>query len=218
MFEQKNLQHRDCQLDVLEAVVRRLNALSKKATLQFSLDVGKVIVDHIYGGDLSLWRHRNPDKEFSFRRLAGHPALPLSPVALYRCVAIYELCARIGVASWAHVSTSHLRLVLPLTGDEQVRMLHLAEMQRWSVTRLDQEVATVRPKTLSTGGRRRRSSFERCAQRLATTLDELSACLSTSPDAQGSYPDGAREALDVLRRAEGMRKTIEQFIGERAAE
>jgi hypothetical protein len=51
----------------------------------------------------------------------------MSASMLYGCIAIYELCERLGIRSWKHVSTSHLRLVLLLERDEQERLLRAAE-------------------------------------------------------------------------------------------
>ena len=64
---------------------------------------------------------------------------------LYGCLATYEVCERIGVRSWKHISTSHIRLVLPLAHEMQVKLLRSAEAQRWPVKHLEQEVETLRP-------------------------------------------------------------------------
>src|SRR5689334_19972962 len=68
----------------------------------------------------------------------------MSPSALYRSVAIYELCERLGINETQHLSTSHIRLVLPLPENAQRRLLRTAELERWPVVRLRKEIEQVR--------------------------------------------------------------------------
>jgi hypothetical protein len=107
----------------VDRIVRQLNTICKAATFDFAMAVGKLIVDSFYAGDLDAWRSRGI-KNVSFRRLAKHPDLPMSATALYRSTAIYEVCQRTGAADWKHLSTSHVRLVLPLAPGQQARLLH----------------------------------------------------------------------------------------------
>ena len=100
--------------DEIDIVVAQIKRLTRVASLEFALRVGAVIIHHFYDGDTEAWRSRGP-KVSSFRRLAEHPELPLSAGALYRCVALYELCERLNAPSrWEHLGASHLRLVLGL--------------------------------------------------------------------------------------------------------
>lgn len=160
----------------VELLVRRLNGLCRKATLEFALKVGQLVIETIYSGDLSKWRIRDSTKERSLRKLVRHPDFPMSPPALYRSIALYELCQRIDIGQWSHISSSHLRLVLPLPEGEQIRLLHMAEVDRWPVRRLDEEVATVlqeKPSHCDAGGRRRQSRVRRAARLVAKAIDEL---------------------------------------------
>jgi hypothetical protein len=125
--------------DRIEHVVLKLNGICRAATYEFATAVGRLVIDEFYRGDPTKWRERGL-KSVSFRKLSRHPRLPMSPAALYRCVAIYELCQRIGIKEWRHVSTSHMRLVLPLGAVEQKRLLLHAEADRWSVRQLTEEI------------------------------------------------------------------------------
>jgi hypothetical protein len=120
---------------LVNQVVAELNMLCKSATFDFALSVGNLIVAKFYQGDVNAWRSRGP-KDASFRTLSRHPDLPMSPSSLYRCVATYEVCQRIGIISWKHVSTSHIRVILPVPHEEQSRLLKAAEANRWPVGRL----------------------------------------------------------------------------------
>lgn len=112
---------------ILEHVILQLSGLCRDAALNFALGVGRVVITSLYSGNLDHWRSRAPNKERSLRKLANHPDLPMSPGALYRSLAIYELCERLGIQAWKHISTTHLRLVLPIQRDEQASLLRAAE-------------------------------------------------------------------------------------------
>jgi len=104
-------------------VINQLCVLARGATLDFTLRVGKVVVDSLYDGDLTAWRSR-ARKDYALRVLAASPDLPLSATALYRALAIYELSQRQPNA-WQHLGVSHLRAVLGLPNETQNHLPHL---------------------------------------------------------------------------------------------
>ncbi len=128
----------------VQNVVHALRAVACRAALDLALRVGQIVVQHFYGGNLHVWRQRG-NRCPSLRRLARHPDLPFSAAALYRAVAIYELCSRLpDVATWKHVGASHLRTVLPLPAPDQERLLKSAEEEQWTVSALSTEVRELR--------------------------------------------------------------------------
>jgi len=197
--------------EVIEAVVGRLNSLCRQAMFEVTLAVGNMVIDNLYGGDLSLWRSRDPTKIISLRKLARHPQLPMSPSALYRSIAIYELCERLEIKRWRHVSTSHLRLVLPLENEDQVRLLRMTEANMWPVRRLDQEIKALLERHASRGGPRRRSRLSQATARVRKSLDTLETCLDPSHDPEPS-PDSVRDAIACLRRAVEVCATLERQL------
>ena len=132
--------------------INQLCVLTRGATLDLTLRVGKVVVDSLYDGDLSSWRNRSR-KDHALRVLAASPGLPFSASALYRALALYELSKRHPTA-WEHLRVSHLRTVRGLSDETQNRLLSAAEHERWTVARLEREVLCVRAKCRNTGGRR----------------------------------------------------------------
>jgi hypothetical protein len=165
----------------VDSVVWQLRDMSRSASLAFSLEVGRVIIAQCYRGDLSRWRSRGT-KNASFRKIAEHPDLPMSPSVLYRCVAIYELCSRVGGAEkWQHVGISHARLVLGLPEEHQVRFLTAAEQGRWTVQQLQRETELARPDTRTTkGGRPPLPQCVRATRSVLRALDELGVQLPTA--------------------------------------
>jgi hypothetical protein len=166
--------------DVVERVVEELCRVSRTAALEFAVRIGTIVIERFYGGDTEQWRSRGA-KQTSFRKLAAHPLLPMSPGALYRAVAICELTRRFaGRPSVTHLGCSHLRAVLGLSVDHQRRLLDVAYLSQWTVDRLEREAALVRP-LLRKGGRRPSSPIvrairvvRRCVENeLVSALDEL---------------------------------------------
>jgi hypothetical protein len=114
-------------------------------------------------------------------------------------MATFEVCERLGVESWKHVSTTHIKLVLPLPLDEQSRLLGAAEANKWSAQRLDDEIATLvhNEESAGRGGRKRGSLLRRqlrSARKLAAILNEL----VDSKDAIEPSPESARVAVEAL--------------------
>jgi hypothetical protein len=202
--------------DHVQRVIIQLNSICKSATLDFALAVGQVIISNFYGGDLDRWRARGTQLGLPLRKLAKHPDLPMSFLALYRSVSIYEICARLGVHDWKHVSTSHIRLVLPLRAAHQSRLLELAESRRWTVRRLDQEIvqlmqhdpgANARP-----GGRKRPSELRKTVRVLEKLISALSGPLEHVRDTSEPSPESTRAAIDLLRCASERCALLEQRL------
>lgn len=194
---------------LIERVVRELNMLGRVATLDFTISVGALIISQIYSGDLRAWRNRGP-KCSSFRRLATHPDLPMSACSLYRCVAIYELCERLGVRSWKHVSTTHLRLVLPLRPEQQEHLLKAAETGRWPVRQLRDEIAAnvhlVQRLEASRGGRKRRSPVRRTVDAINQCIGACDHLLTASAEAS---PETWRMVLSAVERMHDVCERLE---------
>jgi hypothetical protein len=189
--------------DSVERVVLRLNDICRRTTFAFSLAVGRLIIDEFYGGCLDRWRSRDPRKDISLRKLVRHPNVPMSAVALYRCIAIYELTERLGIKTWRHVCTSHLRLVLPCPLDEQARLLRAAEASRWSVSELNQRVALVmatHPRSRSKGGRKRITELMRTLHTIERCTAALDTALNGNVDDVQMSVDSARDAVTALQQ------------------
>jgi ActR/RegA family two-component response regulator len=197
----------------VDHVVRRLNAIGKRVTFALALSVGKLIIDSFYGGDLCAWRHRGA-KDVSFRKLAKHPDLSMSASVLNRSVAIYELTCRLGINPHGHLSSTHLRVALPLKKDEQERVLRLAEAEGWSVTRLSEEIEDVLRSTPPPigGGRRRQAPLRRTLRALDKCLCESPGLASVDDLGEEISPERAMEAASLLRRVQHACVSLERRI------
>jgi hypothetical protein len=183
----------------VDIVVAQLKRIVRSASLEFALQVGAIIIHHCYDDDPNAWRSRGP-KVASFRRLARHPDLPLSPGTLYRCVAMFELCERLNVASrWGHLGASHVRLVLGLPPSTQERILSVANAQRWSVKKLQEEVLQQQASRLTVGGRRAESPFNKSLRDIAKSLEAHRGAMGEQNCAS---PEEVEQSLRLIAEAE----------------
>jgi hypothetical protein len=197
----------------VDRVLLELNRLCRSSTLEFTLAVGKIIVEGFYDNDISAWRKRGA-KDRSFRALARRPELPMSAGALYRSVAIYEVCERLGGAhQWKHVSTSHLRLVLGLKQDEQARLVAIAEAQRLTVNQLEREVAKVRPAISVRGGRRPLPELARTLRVIRKCIDAKGHLVGSATDLASLDPALAREIRDTIRQIRSACDALQPIFG-----
>ena len=161
----------------IERVVAQIRQICRDPSLEFALRVGGVVIHHFYDGDVAAWRSRGP-KLHSFRRLAEHPELPMSPAGLYRCVAVFEVCERLKAPSrWRRLGASHLRSVIGLDSDTQQRLLSQANSEQWTVKVLRQEALRCRSTDSARGGRRAQSTLAKSLANMRRSLTECEAGL-----------------------------------------
>jgi hypothetical protein len=131
--------------DLIDDVVRELNEVHGRATLDLALVVGKIVIARFYGGDFTSWREHRA-KEVSFRRLAARAETDLrfSASQLYRAVAVYELSCRLHLENGSRLTMTHLRAVLGLPETAQTQLLTAAEAELWSSERIEREAAAIR--------------------------------------------------------------------------
>jgi len=189
----------DAFSEEIEIVVSHIKRLTREAPLEYALRIGVVIIHHFYGGDTTAWRLRGP-KTTSFRRLAQHPELPLSPGALYRCVALFELCERLNAASrWDKLTVSHLRLVLALPPAEQEGLLSKANSGRWTVKMLQAQVLRKRWNAQrSSGGRRPEPPVKKSLKAITKCLKEYNETMASLEE----FPrDEVAESIRLVNEA-----------------
>jgi hypothetical protein len=184
----------------LDELAARLAQQGKDGTVEQALEIGKMVLETLYGGDLNSWRSRAA-KAHSLRALARRDDLSVSSSALYRAVALYELAQNLGgFERWSSLGISHLRLVLGLPIVEQRRLLDAAVAQHWTVAELEREAVAVRkrePEQLGRGGRPRLPRFLKSVNRLRKAAEgaELFADVEA---AAAMAPEQLAEIRDVL--------------------
>src|SRR6188474_3005935 len=91
----------------LDSLVHDLRQLYGGAGVRLAVEMGRLIIERLFRGDLTLWRARGR-KDVSFRKLEAHPGLPFRASTLSRAVAIYMLSQRrADLLALQHVGPSH---------------------------------------------------------------------------------------------------------------
>jgi AcrR family transcriptional regulator len=162
--------------------------------MDLALRIGGHVLDGYFGGDLEEWR--SGQNGVTLRQLAREARLGVSASTLYRYVAITALCRRMGRTRFDHLGTSHLRLVLSLPLPDQVRLVTVAEAERWTVRQLASRV-------LDLGERagRRRSTY-------AEALGTLRAWLRHPSRAHGVATSSRAELTRALRLVRAVREEL----------
>jgi len=192
----------------LDELAGKLASLVSEGSVERTVELGRVVIEELYAGDLAAWRSRGP-KAHSLRALARRMDLPISSSVLYRSIALYELSERTGgIERWAAVGlgVSHLRLVLGLGHDEQLRLLDAAALRSWTVAELEREVVAARdhvPARASRGGRPRMPRFLKSVNRLRKAAEapaeELFGDLEAAADMAPQQILEIRDALAHIR-------------------
>lgn len=189
----------------LAALAAEMRSLTRDASVDLAIRLGRLVIERLYAGDLSTWRSRGA-KAHSLRALARRPDLPISTSALYRSIALYELASRLGgVSSWSELGVSHLRLVLGLPSEEQRRLLDQACASNWTVAELERETSAARARCLEQGRGRKRGGRPRLP-RFVKSLHRLRKCTESSDDLFGDLDAVATMAPDELAE---LRATLE---------
>ncbi len=196
----------DVALTDADAVAQALENVSTLHSLQAALEVGQIVFQRVFKSDERLLRARGK-KNSSFRKLAAHPRLGMSPSSLWRAVAIFELSRRFPeLTQYAHTGVGHISVLLGLPEPEQFRLLRATEAGRWTRRRLQKEAAAVR------GAQQQDNPLPR--PRLLDKLAglELLARDAMPDDVAEIAPNEASEALDSLARLRTQLEDAEQRI------
>jgi hypothetical protein len=124
----------------LDGLVSQLSRLYQGTGIRLSVEIGRLIIETLYGGDHEKWRSHGR-KDVSFRKLEKHPQLPFRASTLSRAVSIYMISLRrADLLAFQHLSSSHLHELGGLSADIQDKLLERAESEQWSVQQLRAEV------------------------------------------------------------------------------
>lgn len=159
--------------DVIDEVAAAIRDMQHERGLKLAYDIGKLVVDRFYGGDIEEL-HRRGAKDASLRKLAEHPALDRSRSWLHQSIGIYALVERRGgVHTCGHLGSSHVRAVLALPHKDQDKLLEKAQEQGWTVKELEAEAKKVHEHTKQgKGGRPALPRFVKSVHALKRFVDE----------------------------------------------
>lgn len=198
--------------ELIEQAAREIHELDQRTQLAFAYSVGEIVIERLYGGDLSEWRSRGR-KTASLRVLADRltELESISAPTLFRCIATYELLRDAGGAvAWRHVSVTHVRTVLPLHDTEsELRLLRRAEDESWSVRQLERHVRNARGRD-GAGGRAR--SVLAGVERIEHDAREIVRRLGSE---RSERRDNAASVLGSLMRARASLELAQDLVKRR---
>ena len=200
----------------VDALVRDICVLHRNASLEYALRLARLVVDRLYGGDLSAWRQRGP-KDASFRKLAvkldGLQVPGLSSGNLARAVIALEVDARVGVSGRPQLTIAHVNAVAGLPEAAQERLLGEAEARDLTAAELRREADAVRRATAAPGrtGRPRLPGFVRTVNRWERELEDDATSFADLEQAADLDADEARRMRSVV---ESMRARCEALLAQ----
>ena len=125
----------------IDAVVAQLCAIERAVGLERSIAIGQLILHRFFGGSADLWRARSKKKNNSVRRIALHPACPLSRSSLSEAIGVYVVARELPfVRTSGHIGASHVVAVLGLGREAQRTWLERTALHRWSVRELRERI------------------------------------------------------------------------------
>ncbi len=202
----------------VDAAYEEIRTLARDVALAVHIEVGAIIVRRFYNGDLGVWRDRGP-KDASFRKLAAKferddaPPDGTSPTGLHRAVSIYVMDQQFGVSDRKHLTLTHVRPLIGLSEVHQARLLTEANERRWSIERVEREVAKIRKKEGRSHGRPPLPGFVKDVTRLRKLLDTGDALFSDLDKADQMEDAEVRGALETITsmasKLQGVRERLE---------
>lgn len=187
----------------LDDITHELARLGRDVTVEQAVELGRLVIERLHGGDISAWRSRGP-KTHSLRAMARRGDLPVSSSALYRAIALYELSVDHGsLGRWtsAGLGISHLRLVFGLATADQRRLLDDAVHNGWTVADLERAAVATRkrsPKRSPRGGRPRLPRFVKSVNRLCKAAEAPNELFGDLEAAADMSPERLAEIRDML--------------------
>jgi hypothetical protein len=159
---------------VIDALADKILRLYRTTTLDFSIAVGKMVVDDLYEGDIQRWRDHGAT-DGSFRRVAEKlkkQGRALSATALQQAVGVFDLELRVGVTARPQLTATHIRAVVGLPAVQQEALLGTSEARDWTSDKLEKEATKARAKLATRPGRKPLHPVVRTTNQWKRDLDD----------------------------------------------
>ncbi len=200
----------------LDRFVARLETLGRYAQLRHALEVGQLLVDTFFGGDVEAYFDRSSSKGRSFNSLVARRSealarLGLSAATLRGYIKVWNCWQQLPADQRKGLQLSHFRQLAQL-GDASSREQLAAQsrQQGWSVRELSRAVKAEQDSAVASRPvhrTRRRNAEVRLRQvvQQAQALDKIEGVLSTTlptwtPSQRTRFASEIDEAIAQLRR------------------
>jgi hypothetical protein len=194
------------EYDRIAADIRAAWSRWNQAPIRFEIETGRVLVEHLHGGEADAWRKRRKSSP-SLRKIARVLGGLCSAPELYRAGCTFVITHKYpGVVTSQHLKISHSRAVAGLTEDKALELLERADREKQTVRALQESARRERPR--GRGGRpaiprllRQLREAERALPREGADLRSL-ARWSSASRAQTRNPVGPSSHRGARYRAD----------------
>jgi len=203
---------------VVDEVADEVASLIRRSELRCAFEVGRLVTERFFGGDLTALHRPGPKAEAVARlaeQLRGRGVG--SVAALHVCIGVYETLAPMGdISARKGLTKTHVRAVLPLPLEDRIPLLLEAERNVWSTRELEAAATLAAPRRRH--GRPRRPGFTRGIDRLTRLLAPDGLAFRDLDQASGIDPS-AREAnyARLVEVAERLESLMDQLRPKRLA-
>jgi hypothetical protein len=200
----------------IREISSKLSVRIAEASASHRAEIGGIVVEHLHGGNLEVWRRRNK-KDPSLRKLASQLRDVINARALYASLCVYEMHQR--HASNPYVRTLGVRALVALSSasiEEQRALLTKAEHERLTGKQLE-ALASLLPKR-SRGGRRARPRIVKALDSALRALSEVDdGCFAQATESDAATITHSLELLArVAVRVDRIRAELERASGSRS--
>jgi hypothetical protein len=155
----------------IEAANDELCRMKQNQTFEGYLLIGRYVFERFFAANEQEWRKKSSTKNNSLRRLEKLPNRAYRRTALADRVNVYLAMSRLAfVRESTFFSPRHVSEILRLEQSDQEPMLRRAEAQRWTPTRLHEEITGVKRLAGERRGRRSSPSARKALRKFAQAL------------------------------------------------
>lgn len=204
----------------ISATIADINAAARKSGVELALEVSALVLKRFFNDDYAAFTTVDRSKEHSYRKLAAHPDLEMSPSTLQRLVRIGHQAATMPTGLAESLSPRHHRALLTVASENERESLAAQALQQgWSSTVLEAKVRATRPpsnagrKPLAPAVRRTRAIGRALAQAKADGLRAKD--LAKLP--QAAFDEVEAALLDGERALVALRAAVAEARAKRAA-
>ena len=208
---------------LVSGLVEAINSKHARRSLELALEIGQLVVDHLFNGNLSLAEARARGHA-SYRALAERDDLALSHSRLHKCVRVLVHVHQLGPELTERLTFSHHVALLPVRDlrDRQA-LARKAAAKGWTSRELRVEAQRLHRK--ATGHRPGRPPLPDFMKQLRAVVRYSEQATETLPpvaDIHQVKPDQARELLveldRQLDRLQHLRDHVVARLGARSAQ
>lgn len=188
----------------------RLERLKRETTVRTYVEAGRILIEELYGGDISAYRRRGR-KVISLRAFSAREDVVFSPAVLSRAVTVYELSLSMTEADLYSHSIEALiaRAQAPELGTDEHIALDQVEVPRpggaGALPADDLSLEITPPKSSVVGGTQLDlAEIEKVERDVATLLRTLRVCAMDGETPGQSVVDAVDELMRALVRVRGL--------------